>query len=165
MKRFILLAMLILAPPAHAESIKWLHAGVPFCQNKHMIQCRQISTGKVQLVATDVDTYNRKIFQVNYEGVEGYISAYFVDTYMRDEDPAITSAREKAKATAAKKECDRRGGVSIGMTADQVHASCWGKPERVNKTITARGKHEQWVYGRSYVYLENGTVTSIQTSR
>lgn len=165
MKRFVLPAMLILALPAHAQSVKWLRAGVPFCQNKHMIQCKQISTGKVQLVATDFDTFNREIFLVNYDGVEGYISAYFVEKFTSDEDPAITSVREKAKATAAKKECDRRGGVSIGMTADQVRASCWGKPERINQTITARGKHEQWIYGRSYVYLENGTVTSIQTSR
>ena len=39
-----------------------------------------------------------------------------------------------------------RPGISIGMSADQVLASNWGKPKSVNTTITAKGKHEQWVY-------------------
>jgi hypothetical protein len=56
-------------------------------------------------------------------------------------------------------------GVSIGMTAEQVRKSSWGKPKSINETITARGKHEQWVYGGGYLYLENGVLTSIQTSR
>lgn len=167
MKRFALFATVALTLPAHAQSIKWLNVTVPFCKDRHMIQCTQIGTGKVQLLATDFDTYNRKIYLVNHDGAEGYISGYIVDDkhFLTDEDPAIIAKRAKEKAVAAKKECDRRGGVSIGMTADQVRSSCWGKPQRINQTITARGKHEQWVYGGSYVYLENGTVTSIQTSR
>jgi len=31
-----------------------------------------------------------------------------------------------------------------------------------NKTTTANGVREQWVYGKSYVYLMNGEVTAIQ---
>ena len=38
-------------------------------------------------------------------------------------------------------------GVNIGMTSEQVRKSSWGKPKSINETITARGKHEQWVYG------------------
>jgi len=56
-------------------------------------------------------------------------------------------------------------GVSIGMTAEQIRKSSWGKPKSINETITAGGKHEQWVYGGGYLYLENGVLTSIQTSR
>jgi hypothetical protein len=56
-------------------------------------------------------------------------------------------------------------GVSIGMTAEQIRKSSWGKPRSINETITAAGKHEQWVYGGGYLYLENGVLTSIQTSR
>jgi hypothetical protein len=85
--------------------------------------------------------------------------------YITDID-AIYLMDHKAKQVAdtAAADCKRRGGVSIGMTADQVRATCWGKPQSVNRTITARGNHEQWVYGSSYVYLEQGVVTSIQTS-
>ena len=59
----------------------------------------------------------------------------------------------------------KKRGVDIGMTADAVRKSSWGKPQKVNSTITANGRHEQWVYGGGYLYLDNGVLTSIQTSR
>lgn len=52
---------------------------------------------------------------------------------------------------------------SIGMTAEQVLKSIWGEPEDINKTTTASGVTEQWVYsGFRYIYLEDGIVTVIQ---
>lgn len=56
----------------------------------------------------------------------------------------------------------RQQGVSIGMSRQDALDSSWGRPERVNTTTTARGTREQWVYGRSYLYFENGVLTSIQ---
>lgn len=51
----------------------------------------------------------------------------------------------------------------IGMTSNEVLNTYWGKPDKVNRTTTAYGTSEQWVYGISkYVYLENGKVTAIQ---
>lgn len=51
----------------------------------------------------------------------------------------------------------------IGMTAQEVQDSLWGKPESINKTTTALGVSEQWVYSNGrYVYLDNGVVTTIQ---
>lgn len=75
-------------------------------------------------------------------------------------------ARDRAEKQAAHKaECDRKGGIRVGMSREQVYASCWGKPERINKTTSAGGDREQLVYrGYNYVYLHNGVVTSIQTS-
>lgn len=76
---------------------------------------------------------------------------------------ATTSEAQKKKNDTEAANCKRRGGISIGMTKAQVLASCLGKPERVNSTHTARGTHEQWVYGEgTYVYLVNGVVTSAQ---
>ncbi|MDP1718709.1 MAG: hypothetical protein Q8L40_11600 [Burkholderiales bacterium] len=55
--------------------------------------------------------------------------------------------------------------VMPGMTGEQV-SMAWGAPNRINETIRASGKFEQWVYSTaSYVYLENGRVTAIQNSR
>ncbi|MFT5875114.1 MAG: hypothetical protein ACI8WT_004095 [Clostridium sp.] len=52
---------------------------------------------------------------------------------------------------------------SIGMTAEEVRASRWGNPDSVNRTTTANGTSEQWVYSiNGYVYLENGVVITIQ---
>lgn len=53
--------------------------------------------------------------------------------------------------------------VKIGMKKEQVLLS-WGKPDNINKTITKYSKNEQWVYddGPSYLYFENGILTTIQ---
>ena len=51
----------------------------------------------------------------------------------------------------------------IGMTADEVRESTWGNPSHINKTTTANGTSEQWVYSdNKYIYIENGVVTAIQ---
>lgn len=65
---------------------------------------------------------------------------------------------EKLKASLRKKE-----GVIIGMTQSDVIASSWGQPRSINRTTTAIGTSEQWVYGGgNYLYFQNGRLTSIQ---
>ena len=54
--------------------------------------------------------------------------------------------------------------IYIGDTGFKV-LNIMGEPIRKNITTTAHGTREQWVYGSgTYIYLENGTVTSWQTS-
>jgi hypothetical protein len=68
-----------------------------------------------------------------------------------------------AQEARAEKARRKKEGVSIGMDVQQVLDSSWGRPEHVNRTTTAYGTREQWVYGsRSYLYFENGTLISIQ---
>lgn len=51
----------------------------------------------------------------------------------------------------------------IGMTQQEVEASKWGEPEKINTTVTKYGKSEQWVYDNyRYVYFEEGIVSSVQ---
>jgi len=51
------------------------------------------------------------------------------------------------------------------MITEQVEAAR-GMPQRVNETITAAGKLEQWVYGPTeYLYFENGRIKTIRGSR
>ena len=94
--------------------------------------------------------------------------------------------RKKAEAEAAKREAERKAKmkpiekimakfgcsqeiaevinkkqVRIGMTTDMVRYA-WGRPERVNRTVGSYGVHEQWVYGRTYLYFEDGVMTSFQ---
>lgn len=52
--------------------------------------------------------------------------------------------------------------VAVGMTPAMARAA-WGEPRYINRTVTAHGASEQWVYGLGrYVYVENGVVTAIQ---
>lgn len=57
--------------------------------------------------------------------------------------------------------------IQRGMSTCALYAS-WGSPDRENSTVSARGTLIQHIYGwrrgasRSYVYTENGLVTSWQ---
>lgn len=51
--------------------------------------------------------------------------------------------------------------VFVGMTKQQAEMG-WGKPSSVNRTIYSGHVHEQWVYDGSYLYFEDGMLTSIQ---
>ncbi|NBI28591.1 hypothetical protein ERL59_06450 [Chengkuizengella sp. YPA3-1-1] len=51
----------------------------------------------------------------------------------------------------------------VGMTKDEVLATIWGKPNKINTTTTTSGTDEQWVYDdNKYVYFENDVVVAIQ---
>ncbi len=76
----------------------------------------------------------------------------------------VEAARKKdekeRKELAAKR---KKEGVKIGMTREEVLGSNWGKPTRVNKTTTANGTREQWVYeSGNYLYFNDGVLTAIQ---
>lgn len=75
----------------------------------------------------------------------------------------IRTAKQAAAKAAAEKAKKKSEGVSIGMSQQDVLDSSWGKPQHINRTTTAAGTHEQWVYNlRSYLYFTNGVLTSIQ---
>jgi hypothetical protein len=53
------------------------------------------------------------------------------------------------------------------MTSDQVKAD-WGKPYKINATITGTSQSDQWVMhknGGTYIYFNNKILTSIQQSK
>jgi hypothetical protein len=58
------------------------------------------------------------------------------------------------------------GKVIIGMDADMVVES-WGLPASINKTLTAAGETQQWVYGLGdYVYFNaRALVSAVQSSQ
>jgi hypothetical protein len=77
---------------------------------------------------------------------------------------ALTTLVLKFATAMDPAECKRRGEPRIGMTYKQVEATCWGKPNDVNRTQTANGVTDQLVYGDGYyVYTRNGIVTGIQS--
>jgi Domain of unknown function (DUF4124)/Protein of unknown function (DUF2845) len=58
--------------------------------------------------------------------------------------------------------------VFIGMTEEEVVRS-WGKPNKINRSVTSQNINEQWIYDRKrigdgqYLYIENGVLKSIQS--
>ncbi len=67
-------------------------------------------------------------------------------------------SRDNAAAQA------KKPGARIGMSPEQVTKETgWRKPNHINRTTTAYGVHEQWLYGGgNYLYFENGRLTAIQ---
>jgi hypothetical protein len=51
--------------------------------------------------------------------------------------------------------------IWLGMTSAMALAS-WGEPNKVNRTVGKWGVNEQWVYDDTYLYFENGKLTSWQ---
>ncbi len=52
--------------------------------------------------------------------------------------------------------------VTLGMSAELCRAS-WGRPRDINRSTGSWGVHEQWCYSSgSYLYFEDGILTSIQ---
>jgi predicted Holliday junction resolvase-like endonuclease len=72
--------------------------------------------------------------------------------------------RAHPRISKVKQEAILKGEVFAGMTSDQVVAS-WGEPEKNNRTVGAWGVHEQWVYGRTYLYFRGGVMSSFQDSK
>ena len=67
------------------------------------------------------------------------------------------------KSAASLKTKKKSEGVSIGMSQQDVLDSVWGKPRSVNRTTTAYGVREQWIYGGSnYLYFEDGVLVAMQ---
>jgi hypothetical protein len=62
---------------------------------------------------------------------------------------------------SAATEAIRNEKVFIGMTEHEAYLS-WGAPTRKNRTTTVRGVRERWVYGRNYLYFENGILAAIK---
>jgi hypothetical protein len=71
----------------------------------------------------------------------------------------ITRARQRQEV------CSKLPAPTVGMSAAQVVSSCWGKPDHAAEETTARGKTSVWTYPEGYVYLADGTVVKIVTSR
>ena len=109
--------------------------------------------------ALSVDATNKQLLdlQTKYTTEEGKA--------VTDEQAADDNAQTQAQATAdanAKAIASTKD-VTIGMTAQECMDSLWGRPVSVNKTTTASGESEQWVYGSNrYLYFDNGILTSIQ---
>ena len=52
--------------------------------------------------------------------------------------------------------------VQIGMIREMC-IMAWGRPTDINRSTGSWGVHEQWVYNsKSFLYLENGILTSLQ---
>ena len=60
------------------------------------------------------------------------------------------------------KQAILRGSVEVGMTEGEVIASLGPPPGGINTTSTPGHTHEQWIYGASAVFFDNGILSAYQ---
>lgn len=124
---------------------------------------------------------------VNDKSVIGYVMLYYVekdkaleqwvlDEEIKEQRENERLANERAKAQRAKRLKDLtskygsvkanklvNGEIWIGMTISEAVESK-GEPKRINETVTANGKKQQFVYEDLYLYFEKGVLTTYQKS-
>ena len=167
-------------PAQRTEPLRFYNSASDFSQENYKESF--LITGPISLTFLPVDygdsPYERPSYKVQFpDGRVGYVKTgvsmgrCFPDLPIQcfsDKSPADNAseqarqaaAQKKAQAVAASKP--KKEGVAIGMTKEQVLSSNWGRPQSVNKTITANGTREQWVYNGGYLYFDNGVLTTIQ---
>ncbi|MEB2280088.1 hypothetical protein LAV73_08770 [Lysinibacillus xylanilyticus] len=77
----------------------------------------------------------------------------------------LQKVQEQVAADAVIRKAEReKNKVYIGMTSERLLETNWGKPDDINRTITAYGTKEQWIYRDSgvYFYFEDGILVTIQ---
>jgi hypothetical protein len=142
----------------------WIASALRFCPvpNRINTKCQILGDGYLKIdgiehgiteaPAGNLPSRERYYHVTLHDGRTGYILTADLMEHGADIDPEMAAA-----------ECKRRGDPRVGMTATQVEATCWGKPGHVNRTHTAGGISDQYVYGDGrYVDLQDGIVTSIQ---
>ena len=144
--------------------VYWVAGALRFCPMPDLIntKCQVLGEGHLKIDGieqgiTETPAGNlparERYYRVTlHDGRTGYILTADLLAHGADIEPEMAAA-----------DCKRRGDPRVGMTAEQVEASCWGKPGHVSRTNTAGGISDQYVYGdgRS-VDLRDGIVTSMQ---
>ena len=112
----------------------------------------------------DYDGVNKYILKVNdslNKNKEFYKSYLAIQEKNNAKEELIERKRENAKKIQQLKP-DAKLGDSGDFVIEKTR---WGRPYKVNTTITKSGTREQFVYGSgSYLYFENDVLVSIQKS-
>lgn len=96
------------------------------------------------------------------EFIQATSSAASLESAAKNRREDARRAETAKKVDEADKAARRKEGVQIGMSKEQVLASNWGKPRKINRTIGANYEHEQWVYDGGYLYFRGGVLTTVQ---
>jgi hypothetical protein len=121
----------------------------------NVIDCTSIPPGtKLQTDGIERGVTSNAYYHVRLEdGRTGYLAVLDLVRFATDVDPVQAAA-----------DCKRRGEPRLGMSAKQVEATCWGKPDHVDRLKTAKGTTDRYVYDQGRVIIKNGIVTSIKIS-
>lgn len=160
----------------YKDSSKYIEKAAFLCKfqgtwetDKEYSDSQVIFKGWEKWVVIDPIGSGTKVFKFPYEFYGDKLSGVY--QYHIDENGKLVEIDDGKKetytflstSTEIPKEKKEKPDPAIGMTANEILNSKWGEPKSKNKTTTAYGTSEQWVYSNyRYIYLDDGIVTAIQ---
>jgi hypothetical protein len=140
----------------------------PTCQSLHDRQY-SLKTEDEKTALAECESQHSAAEKKYHEAVDTAANAYYQE--VRDNEEKPLRQKENAENAAAKKIYNKEQAriaklpdcCHLGMTADEVRASKWGRSWEVHRTTTANSVREQWVYrGNRFLYFDNGVLTGMQ---
>jgi hypothetical protein len=142
--------------------------GVELCEEPHGglrrggdgSKCEFIKSGKFTIQAVESEKARTGggglqpsgiVYRVAFDnGRTGYVAETDLSGRTTPKDPIVFAT-----------ECKQRGNPRIGMTTDQVIATCWGKPEHINHTQLGSQTFDQYTYSNNRnLYFQDGVLRS-----
>jgi len=119
---------------------------------------------------------NSKIAQMRQKPESVESSDIAREKYIETAERQAAEIKSKAAARARRTRLEKRFGVAVaarilrgedwlGMSKEMA-LEALGKPSGINRTLSATGTHEQWVYpGSTYLYFTNSKLAVVQDSK
>lgn len=123
--------------------------------NTECTKGKDIKDGVKRVTATIFDSVTECTYSAEMEKIK-------VSSLQKSRDIKIQKYLKKNKAKPEFIAATKKGSVMIGMPKELLLISV-GKPDRVNASGGSFGRREQLIYGDTYIYTENGYVTSWQS--
>jgi len=147
-----LLAVLIIVP-AHGQTRLFTDYGLELCDSSRAGEprCTELSGGiEVKLTgATRRDAGGRTLYEATT--ADGATRGWITESQRRN---LLSDDRVQMSCT---------GNLRIGMSEEEVLASCWGKPRSRRRTGVEGLMRDQWSYGDGrYLYFDNGRLLAIE---
>lgn len=103
-----------------------------------------------------------RISMASPEDLANEVDGNLINAWARNHSKKVRTELERRKLFTDEEwaSIDRQI-ILVGMREIAVYAS-WGYPYRTNTTFTSEGADKQLAYGRHYIYIGDGHVTSIQ---
>ena len=150
---------------SNGQTLKRIFYAKPLCQQELIFES-EISPGdEVYIIKYESDS--QRYWLANNAGPINFKSYFSKDNSIDSADlyyyfwPKMTVdyIKKRYGINGWKKIIAKK--VSIGWPKELCKFS-WGEPNKINKTKSSYGNHEQWVYSSGYLYFENGKLTAIQ---
>ena len=141
--------------PAHAETRFFTDYGLELCEPAgpgEQPHCAELAgSTEVKLTgATRKDAGGRTLYEATTRdgATKGWITESQRQSLLRDDRVQPTSCAQNPQ---------------IGMSEEEVLASCWGKPKSRRRIGVEGLMRDQWIYGDGrYLYFDNGHLFAIE---